>query len=131
MRKLTGCYCDLCLSEQYSNFLTLTPLQELQPDDLIGYLSSVDILLKESRDFKYFLPRLLELEIQTDDFSNFFYDLVWTVLGRTDHEIWPILEKNALKAFAQAYLDKARRHQNSEMAHLDLVEARLDRFDFP
>jgi hypothetical protein len=101
----------------------------LKPDDLIGYLHSVDILLNDNKDFKYFLPRLLELELLADDYTKIFYDQVWTLLGRTEHELWPIRERNVLKAFSQVYLDKASRENIGDrlkIAHLDLAEARLD-----
>jgi hypothetical protein len=126
--KITGHYCDVCLNDEYNEYLHNKPLSQLTQEDFIGYLCSVDIIDESCNDFKHFLPRLLEIAYESKDPTSYFFDRLWPAIGKTNHHLWPSWEQEALKRFASAYLEKAGGLGNTtdrENAVLDLKEAGL------
>ena len=127
-RRITGHYCEVCLSNDYNQFLHDTPLRLLTEDDFLGYLTSVDILDETCNDFKYFLPRLLEIIYESEDQSSYYFDVIWRVLGRINVGTWPVQEQQAIKDFAIAYLDRQTNSRDPlklKFALEDLEEAGL------
>jgi hypothetical protein len=55
--------CECCLSPEEKTALLATPLRELTADQLGGYAADVFFTMGEVSDFKYFLPRILELSV--------------------------------------------------------------------
>lgn len=55
--------CECCLSPDEKTALLATALRELTADQLGGYAADVFFTMGEVPDFKYFLPRILELSV--------------------------------------------------------------------
>lgn len=92
----------------------------------MGYLYSGDILQNDCNDFKYFLPRLLEISYNAEDQDRQFDCQFWTVLGRANHRNWPGTEQNILQEFGRGYLEKVENEKGTDAlisAELNLKEA--------
>jgi hypothetical protein len=62
--RIEGCPC--CLDEKGTSVLLSKPLHSLTPDDLSKYAQSIFLTVGSESDFKYFLPRILEI-LATED----------------------------------------------------------------
>ena len=100
--KIQGCYCNVCLDEEYNKYLHDKKLTELNEEDFTGYLSCIDILNPESdnRDFKYFLPRMLELCAISYGFEN-----IYLKIAESDYKNWPTVETEAVNTFFRDFWD--------------------------
>lgn len=58
--------CDCCITENEIGVLLSKSLRSLTPDDLGRYAQSVFLTVGSEADFKYFLPRILEI-LATED----------------------------------------------------------------
>lgn len=127
-QKVTGHYCEVCLNDEYNQFLHQTPLYQLTKDDLIGYLTSADIVDDTCNDFKYFLPRLLEIIWEDDEQSHYFFDIIWQVIAKTKNNLWSLEEQKAINDFVITYMEKVQSSGDRikiETALDDLQEAGL------
>jgi hypothetical protein len=118
----------MCLDEEFNEFVHQTPLAQIQEGYIYFYANAASILDDDYKDFRYFLPRMLEVILCTEDHGDFFYDIIWRIIASTGHETWPTEEREALQQFAQAYLAKAERKGDPEQtgyARMDLEEAKL------
>ncbi len=97
-RRIYGCYCNVCLSEEYNQYLHEKPLGELTQDDFIAYLGSCEILAGDQNDFKYFIPRMLEL-IVVHDGEHFMYDSIFDKIGESSYHLWEYDEVEAVNNF--------------------------------
>lgn len=126
--KVTGCYCGVCLDEEFNSYVHKTPLTEISEGYLGFYLMAVGILDDEGNDFKYFLPRILEVLLKSSDQSSYFYTTVWKTLG--DATKYLNEDENLLLIqFAKAWYEKAKLSNDSETiecAMLDLKEAEIN-----
>ena len=95
-----GCPC--CVTQEDCEKLAHKPLRELTYDDLLRYSSKAISTWGEPRHFKYFLPRLFELTIESRDE---FLDLavVYGKLESAKFTSWPETEQRAVKQFFDAY----------------------------
>ena len=120
--KVTACYCDICMTVEYSDYLHKMPLNELTADALNVYIACVGIDEGNCNDFKYFLPRILELlykETDTADFSDF-YIFIWGVLERIDYSTWEGDEQMVFINFFEIYWNKVRKPEDPELSELTL-----------
>lgn len=127
-QKVTGCYCGVCLTEEFNSFVHDTPLTELSEDDLQFYLMAVGILDDAANDFRYFLPRILELLLKSTDQSSHFYTIIWKILKEATKYLSGE-EMQLIKQFAEGWYDKAKQSNDSETvecALLDLEEAGIN-----
>ena len=103
-RSIEGC--TQCLDEDEIAALLTKPLRELSSSDLYPYVSSVFLTLGEPADFRYLLPRILEIAIchpgaLPDD---------EIVLGRLKHaewEAWPEHERAPVIRLIELWLERA------------------------
>lgn len=104
---VTGHYCPVCLSEDDNNYFQATPLQLVQPINLSRYFSSVGILEDGGNDFKYFIPRILEI-IYNDDQNDpsFFFPQVWDRLAEANYNQWKNQEVESINKLFKIYLEK-------------------------
>ncbi len=96
--KITGCYCNVCLSEEYNQYLHQKKLTELNDEDFEAYLSSCDILDDNQNDFKYFIPRMLELCVISHG-----SDRIYERIAESIYKNWPTTETEALNIFFAAF----------------------------
>ena len=127
-QKVTGCYCGVCLDEEFNSYVHNTQLTELSESYLEFYLMAVGILDEEGNDFKYFLPRILEVLLNSKNQSSHFYTIIWKTLGNAT-KYFNEEERLLLMQFAEAWYDKAKQSNDSETvecALLDLEEAGIN-----
>jgi hypothetical protein len=60
------CNCDACAPKENVSVLISKPLRSLAPDELSHYASSAFLTAGSEADFKYFLPRILEILVIED-----------------------------------------------------------------
>jgi len=106
--KITGHYCSVCLDEEYNKFLHDRPLKELGPDSFLTYLSSIDIIDESCNDFKYFIPRLLEIIYETESHANYFFEQIWQTIAKANYHSWPDNEKTEINNFFTEYWHKVK-----------------------
>ncbi|MFT3911410.1 MAG: hypothetical protein QM737_18450 [Ferruginibacter sp.] len=109
-QKITGCYCEVCLSEEFNEFLHETPLRQITGFSLNCYISSVGIIDETCNDFKYFFPRMIEIifkDAKVFDDSDFCI-FVWNTLATIDFEKWEEIEKKFVVEFFQDYWNETK-----------------------
>ena len=120
--KITGCYCDVCLTDEFNKLMHNTPLKNLQVDDLRFYISAVGVTDDNCNDFKYFLPRMLELIYNDIDLNepNNFYLFIWGVLARIDYSTWKEEEVELFITFFKLYWSKVKEANDVELTPLTI-----------
>jgi hypothetical protein len=63
--RIDGCAC--CVDENEVTVLLTKPLREISPSALSSYASSVFLTVGDKQDFRYFLPRILEISVSDLD----------------------------------------------------------------
>lgn len=135
MRKpdlIDGCPC--CITESEACGLLTLPLRKLTPDQLSDYASKVLLTIGSRDDFRYMLPRLLDISL---------HDAHWwpnreVLLGKlalAEWQSWPVHEQTALLAlFGHAFDDVLTAHLDdikktywdaSRNCHVDPCNRRL------
>ena len=111
--------CPCCISEEEINALLSKSLRDIEPSDLKNYADCAFGTVGDLEDFKYFLPRILEILAHHTDWWN----LVVTESGIYDYftkpevlfskfkilaewKTWPENEKQAIINFLDAMLDE-------------------------
>jgi len=87
--------CECCLSPDEKTVLLTTPLRDLSPEQLGGYAADVFYTMGEVPDFKYFLPRILELSV-TDEFLWPDPEVVSRKLSLAQWGDWPTEEQSVI-----------------------------------
>ncbi len=106
--RVTGCDCGVCITEEYNNYLHSLPLEQLDADSFVGYVSSVDILGETLNDFKHFFPRIMEIiydDIEKPE-ASYFYWQIWTTLKEANILSWETSERTAIIDFLNEYWKK-------------------------
>lgn len=102
-KEIFGCYC--CLDQEGRDVLLRKPLGVLTSDQLGPYASSVFLTVGDVSDYRYFLPRILDLSAS---------DLAWWpspevavgALTRADWNEWSDVERAAILGFLSAWFDR-------------------------
>jgi hypothetical protein len=98
-RHIAGCAC--CVDEKGVDVLLSKPLRELTPDELSAYAASVFLTVGSEADFRYFLPRILEIAVGE---PGWWPD--WEVVGRaladSRWQEWTASEKAAVVTLLDA-----------------------------
>ena len=95
--------CPCCLDEEEVQGLLSKPLRSLTAQELSSYAASVFLTVGGEDDFRYFLPRILELSAT----NEFLYPDPEIVLGKLRHarwNEWRAEERQALDGFFDAVL---------------------------
>jgi hypothetical protein len=92
-KAIAGCPC--CIEDKEIAALLATPLRELSPDQLSSYASSVFLTVGDEQDFRYFVPRILEISA-TD--SGWWPDpeVVARALAEARWCEWPTVQREAV-----------------------------------
>jgi hypothetical protein len=102
-RAIEGCPC--CMPSKNLCNLLKKPLRELSGDDLEAYGSSVFLTLGDLSDFRYFVPRLLELSAITPGWWPS-PEVVVGKLKLADFEGWSVAERQAIETLLFAWEDR-------------------------
>lgn len=100
---IQGCFC--CLGADAREVLLTRPLGVLTSDQLAPYASSVFLTVGDVGDYRYFLPRILDLSAS---------DLAWWpspelavgALTRAEWSAWSDVERAAILGFLSAWFDR-------------------------
>ncbi len=94
--------CDCCVSTEQSKKLAGTPLRELTYEDLERYARKAMSTWGDVKNFKHFLPRLLELAIEhRDEFLDL--AVVFGKLRCAHWQSWPPREVACVDDYLRAY----------------------------
>ncbi len=101
-RGMTGC--PHCTSPDATQELTRKGLRDLQPHDLDHYAFKAITTWGNVENYKYFLPRILELSltnVEAQGLPGFDIHVILSKLARIGdgEEIWPVKERSALGSF--------------------------------
>ncbi|MES2058071.1 MAG: hypothetical protein V4564_19195 [Pseudomonadota bacterium] len=101
---IEGCPC--CISTRGVDVLLTTPLRELSGQALWRYVSGAFYTVGGESDFRYLLPRILEVSI--DDPGNANHpEIVLGKLRLANWDSWPIHERQAIEWFVDAWFELA------------------------
>ena len=119
---ITGCYCGVCLNEDYNKYLHEIPLNNIKGRDLMLYIQSVDIEKEGCNDLKYFFPKFLEIiylniqKIEESDFCIF----IWSLLDRIDYSLWEKDEKLLVINFFSEYWSVTKEPKDIELSDFSI-----------
>lgn len=109
---IEGCPC--CVGTRGVDALLTTPLREISGQQLWRYVSGVFLTIGSQRDFRYLLPRILEISVSDSDHA-LNSEIVIGKLGRADWLQWPESEQAAIRTLLDLWFELA--------LSLDLEEA--------
>jgi hypothetical protein len=101
---IEGCPC--CTSETKTDVLLITPLRSLSGRQLYDYAADVFLTVGDERDFRYLLPRILDISINDPASANH-VEVVVGKLGLAGWSDWSDREKLAIDEFLQAWFELA------------------------
>ena len=101
---IEGCPC--CIEERGVDVLLTTPLWELSGKDLWSYVSGVFYTIGSERDFKYLLPRILDIAINDPGNSND-PEIVLGKVGLANWLSWPRDERAAIEELVDSWFELA------------------------
>ena len=97
---IEGCPC--CLATRGVDVLLTTPLRALSGMTLWRYVSGVFYTVGSERDFRYFLPRVLDLAINEPGESNN-VEIVLGKLKLAHWQSWSMDERAAIETLVDAW----------------------------
>lgn len=99
-----GCPC--CIAERGVDILLTTPLRDIPALALWSYVSGVFLTVGDARDFRYLLPRILEVSAFEPDNANN-PEIVLGKLSLADWVAWSSAEIQAVRDFVHTWFDHA------------------------
>ena len=84
--------CQCCLSDEQKRILLRQSLMDLSADELMSYAADAFLTVGSVPDFKYFLPRILDLSIN-EQFTWPDPQVVLRKLRLADWDDWPESER--------------------------------------
>lgn len=110
--------CECCLSPDEKMSLLAIPLRELTADQLSSYAADVFFTMGEVPDFKYFLPRVLELSVK-DEFLWPEPEVVTRKLLLAQWCDWPAEEQIVIADLLKAKFATLLNDPNSNGSEID------------
>lgn len=103
-RVIEGCPC--CVSTRGTDILLTTPLRKITGQSLWRYVSGVFLTIGDQQDFRYLLPRILE--VSAFDFGNANNpEIVLGKLPLADWRSWTSDEQHVVEQFVDAWFEQA------------------------
>lgn len=99
---IEGCPC--CLKDKEIHVLLSKPLRELSPEELSRYASSVFLTVGDVTDFRYYLPRILDVLTSAPGWWPD-PEIVGSALQNANWSTWPDAEQNAISTVFDAKID--------------------------
>jgi len=103
---IVGCLCPCCFTTRDLDTLVTTPLRELTAQALWGYASGFNWTVGSKRDFRYLLPRILDISVNDPRNANE-PEVVLRKLGLADWQSWSASEQRAVEEFVDAWFERA------------------------
>lgn len=110
--------CKHCMSDEEKAVLLNGWLRELEPDELAGYAGKVFLTVGGLDDFKYFLPRILQLSVNEEFFMPC-PEVVFGSLRMAEWEQWPEDERAAILELINCKFDLLLQNPESKGSDLD------------
>jgi hypothetical protein len=101
---IEGCPC--CIATRGVDVLLTTPLRHLTGQALWRYVSGVFYTVGSECDFRYLLPRILEISI-VDPGNALYPQIVLGKLGLANWQSWSVRERQSIEAFIDAWFELA------------------------
>jgi hypothetical protein len=101
---IEGCPC--CLDGKGIDALLANPLRHLTSDEIWPYVSGVFFTLGSERDFKYLLPRILDIAV-SDPASSIDPEIILGKVGLARWQRWPARERKIIEDFVDAWFELA------------------------
>ena len=110
---IEGCPC--CISTRGTDVLLTTPLRQISGQALWRYVSGVFLTVGDERDFRYLLPRILEVSV-TDPGNANDPEIVLGKLKLANWRSWPSAEQQAIEVVVDAWFEQALGNDLAEAA---------------
>ena len=101
---IEGCPC--CISTRGTDVLLTTPLRQIAGQALWRYVSGVFLTIGDKADFRYLLPRILDVSVSDPGNAND-PEIVLGKLALADWRSWALDEQRAIESFVDAWFDQA------------------------
>lgn len=101
---IEGCPC--CISTRGVDVLLTTPLREVTGQELWRYASGAFLTVGGEFDFRYFLPRILDISVSDPANAND-PEIVIGKLALANWRLWPAKEQEVIEAFLDAWFEVA------------------------
>lgn len=101
---IEGCPC--CISTRGIDVLLTTPLRELTGQELGRYVSGAFLTVGGERDFRYLLPRILDISV-SDPANATDPEIVLGKLGLANWQSWSAGEQEVIEQFLDAWFERA------------------------
>lgn len=111
--------CPCCVSDSQVAILLSRPVREITADELTAYASAVLLTTGDAADFRYFLPRMLELCLS----DRCWWPDLEVLLGKlpmAEWEAWPSGETRALMTLFDRGFEEALETSSSNPLQLDV-----------
>lgn len=101
---IEGCPC--CISTRGTDVLLTTPLRQISGQALWRYVSGVFLTIGDKEDFRYFLPRILDVSVSDPGNAND-PEIVLGKLSLAGWRSWTPTERRVVEGFVDAWLEQA------------------------
>ena len=101
---IEGCPC--CISTRGTDVLLTTPLRQITGQELWRYVSGAFLTVGDERDFRYLLPRILDVSV-TDPWNANYPEIVLGKLQLASWLSWSSDEQRAIEEFVDAWFEQA------------------------
>ena len=101
---IDGCPC--CIGKRRVDRLLTTPLRQLTGDMLWSYVSGVFYTVGSERDFKYLLPRILEIALGDQPDSNG-PEIILGKLRLANWQAWPADQRETIEEVIYIWFEQA------------------------
>jgi hypothetical protein len=101
---IEGCPC--CIATRRVDVLLTTPLRELTGHDLWRYVSGAFLTIGGETDFRYLLPRILDVSVSDPANANY-PQIVIGKLALANWRLWSASEQSVIEEFLDAWFELA------------------------
>lgn len=102
-KSIDGCRC--CIEDKQVATLLAKPLRELSAEELSSYASSVFLTVGSEADYRYFLPRILEILVSDQTWWPD-PEVALRTLALAEWSKWPDAEKRSILRLFEAHFDQ-------------------------
>ncbi len=109
---IIGCPC--CISTRGTDVLLTTPLRQITGQALWRYVSGVFLTIGDKADFRYLLPRILDVSVSDPGNANN-PEIVLGKLTLADWRSWALNEQRAIESFVDVWFEQALERDLAEV----------------